>query len=420
MRTRKGTKLIQDKIHKNLLSKCQEITDWFEKKAEGLQFPFYSSFDVRDSGQKIAPVDANIFPAGFNNICSQDKEAAVEVVRQYLLNHYPKLELNLGLITEEHTNNSYYWENVCTINGLLTEAGAKVKVALPRGLEKPLMLKTASGKEIRVHGSSRDGQGIKIDDTSPALLIINNDFSDSYEDWSKDLSTPMNPPRELGWYKRRKHQFFEQYNELAGELAGILSLDPFCLQVMTEYYDNFDVASDTSRADLAKKVDDFIRRLGEKYKALGIDQKPFAFVKNNAGTYGLAVIRVGSGEEILSWNYKSKKKMKAAKGGREVNSLIIQEGIPTRFQKDGITAEPCIYVVGSHLVGGFLRTHSEKSGEDNLNSPGAVYKRLCMSDMEVDMSDCPMEAVYGWVSRLGVLAVAKEAKAANIKLQSYQ
>jgi len=412
--------LIQDRIHKKLIERCQAVGDWFESKSQGLQFPFYSSYDIRDSGQKIVPVDANLFPAGFNNICIEDKEDAVEIVQTYFYQHHPEIWRDIGLITEEHTNNSFYWENVCAIKGLLTQAGANVRVALPRALSEPLQLKTASGKDITVFGSERLGPSLKIDGHQPKLLILNNDFSDSYEEWAKDLDTPMNPPRELGWYQRRKFNFFKQYNQLATEFADLIGIDPQSVEVMTEEYDGFDVADEKSRKDLAAKVDDFLADLSKRYQKIGLDQRPFAFVKNNAGTYGLAVIRVSSGSEILNWNYKSKKKMKAAKGGREVTSLIIQEGVPTRFVDANGTAEPCIYMVGSNLVGGFLRTHTEKSGEDNLNSPGAVYKKLCMSDMEVAISDCPMEAVYGWVSKLAVLSVGREAQSMGRKILGYQ
>ena len=48
------------------------ITAWMEKKRSEVPIPFYGSVDVRDAGWKIAVVDANHFPAGFNNIADQD------------------------------------------------------------------------------------------------------------------------------------------------------------------------------------------------------------------------------------------------------------------------------------------------------------------------------------------------------------
>jgi glutamate--cysteine ligase len=66
-------------------------------------------------------------------------------------------------------------------------------------------------------------------------------------------------------------------------------------------------------------------------------------------------------------------------------------------------------MVGSQLAGGFLRTHSQKGPSESLNSPGAVYKRLCVADLNINVEGCPMENVYGWMARLAALAAAREA-----------
>ena len=51
-----------------LESKRQEITQWMNVKRSEIPIPIYGSVDVRDAGWKIAVVDANHFPAGFNNV----------------------------------------------------------------------------------------------------------------------------------------------------------------------------------------------------------------------------------------------------------------------------------------------------------------------------------------------------------------
>ena len=52
----------------HLESKRMEISQWMHEKRGQVPIPFYGSVDVRDAGWKIAVVDANHFPAGFNNI----------------------------------------------------------------------------------------------------------------------------------------------------------------------------------------------------------------------------------------------------------------------------------------------------------------------------------------------------------------
>lgn len=413
--------MIQDEIHKKIIENCDAVQDWFLVQSEDLSFPIYSSFDIRDSGWKVVPVDANIFPAGFNNICQVDKENAPDILKEYLLKHYPDLKSPVALLAEEHTSNAYYWENIFTIKTLIEATGYSVKICVPRDLNQPLEVKTISGKSLTVYSAIKSSGHIEVDGQRTQIIICNNDFSDSYEDWSRGMLTPMNPPHELGWYNRKKHSFFKQYNQLVAEFGKIAKIQPEVLQIETQLFEKFDINDLDSLAELSTQVDKFLAELKLKYQKLNIKDEPFCFVKNNAGTYGLAVTQVHSGQEIRDWNSKDRKKMKAAKGGREVTELIIQEGIPTRF-RDGETgaAEPCIYMVGDSLVGGFLRTHSQKGPDESLNSPGAVYKRLCMSDLEINLPGCPMENVYGWTSRLAALAIAREAKEANIKFSGYK
>jgi glutamate--cysteine ligase len=410
--------MIQSRIHEQIVTHCDRVCEWFENKSKGLVFPIYASFDVRDSGQKIAPVDANIFPAGFNNICPADKGASVAILKKYLETHYPTAK-KIALLTEEHTTNTYYWENVLTLFNLLSEAGHSPKICIPSPLEKAQEVKSSSGHTLTINPAEVRNGLVYIGGEEMDLVICNNDFSDGYAPWTENLQTPINPPHELGWYRRRKFSFFQQYNKLAEEFATLLDLPPIFLQVETAVAGDIEVDDVEKREALATTVDNFLANLKEKYTKDKIEAEPFAFLKNNAGTYGLAVVQAHSGDEIRSWNNKTRKKMKAAKGGHDVTELIVQEGITTQFHDAGVTAEPCIYTIGGELVGGFLRTHSEKGPDESLNSPGAVFKKLCMADLVTDMSDCPMENVYGWIAKLGVLAIALEAKAAAVHFHGY-
>ncbi len=410
--------MIQKDLHKNTIQNFDAICDWYSNKIKDMSFPIYSSYDIRDSGYKVTNVDANIYPAGFNNICPVDQENLPELFQKYLKAHYSGNLKKILLITEEHTKNPYYLDNIDTISSVLREAGYEVKAAFPSNLEKDLILESAKGKKVEIFSGGTESSIWK--DFKPDLVISNNDFSISHEEWGMQLKVPLNPPRELGWYQRKKSRYFKHYNQLVEEFSKITQVDPFKMRVETEIFENFDINSEGSRSALADKVNEFLKGIQKSYIERGIDQKPFVFVKNNSGTYGLAVIKVANPLEIKDWNYNSKKKMKAAKGGRDVEEVIIQEGIPSVVQESGgATAEPVIYMVGCELGGGFLRTHAEKDATESLNSPGALYKRLCMSDLLIKPEQCPMENVYGWSAKLGLLAIGKEAQEMEVKYQGF-
>lgn len=410
--------MAKELLHKQTLTNYDQICEWFSSKTSALAYPIYSSYDIRDAGYKVTNVDANIFPAGFNNICPADKETSVDLMAAYIDKHYGSSVKNILLVTEEHTGNPYYWDNVFTIKSLIEAAGKNVEVAIPREMTEPIKVQSASGKEVTV-GSALKGS-VLMTEFKPDLVISNNDFSEAYEEWAQTMDIAMNPPRELGWYQRKKSRYFKFYNQLVNEFAEIAKVDPFLMRVETEEYMHFDINSEESRNALATQVDQMIAKLKTEYQKRGITQEPFVFVKNNAGTYGLAVIRVGSGDEVRQWTYKSRKKMKAAKGGREVEEVIIQEGVPSIVSAEGASAEPVIYMIGCELAGGFLRTHSEKNATESLNSPGAVYKRLCVSDLAVRPQGCPQENVYGWTAKLGLLAIAMEAQEMRVIFKNYK
>jgi glutamate--cysteine ligase len=215
----------------------------------------------------------------------------------------------------------------------------------------------------------------------------------------------------MGWYQRRKSLFFSIYNELALELADLLKVDPFWFQLKTEVFESFDIETEQSQQELAQRVELMISNLRKEYSKFGITYEPVVFIKNNAGTYGLAVTQVHSGQEVLDWGYRHRKKMKAAKGGRKVNQLILQEGVPTEIQFEGKSAESVIYMVGCKTVGHFLRYHPEKLKDESLNSPGAKYKSLPVADLYGSLSE--------WVARLGLLSVGFEARKMGVTFKNF-
>ncbi len=412
--------MLKNRIHKKIVDNIDELNDWFEKRRKNLYIPFFSSYDIRDSSFKFSNIDANIFPAGFNNICTVDKENADALVNNYFKQHYSKPIKNILLMSEENTKNPYYWNNISSIKKILEEAGCGVQVVVPGiFVKEDFIAENLFGEKIPVKQINCDGAQIYLKDFEHDLIVNNNDFSVLPEKWCPFEQNIFNPSPELGWHRRQKHLFFEKYNLVAKEFAEILGEPSFFFDVNTELFKNFDLSSDISKQALADAVDRKIDKIKVKYKEFSIDENPYVFIKNNAGTYGLGVTQVSSGSDVLEWSYKQRKKMKAAKGGGGIQEVIIQEGIPTSISSEGATAEPAIYMIGSELAGGFLRTHDKKGPKESLNSPGAVYKRMCVSDLKIDLEGKLLENVFGWIAKIGLLAVGLETQEMGIDYKSY-
>lgn len=220
----------------------------------------------------------------------------------------------------------------------------------------------------------------------------------------------------MGWHTRRKSDFFTHYNALAAELARDANLDPWCLQVDTRLVTDVDFDTNQGMDKIAAAVDDLVASISVEYKKRDINEKPFVFVKSNAGTYGMGIMKIESGAELLSLNRRERNKMAVVKNQLQVREVIVQEGIPTRFQIDGVIAEPAIYLFGRELMGGFLRKNPTRGRGDNLNSKGMVFQKLCLSDLRNGADrDMELEMVYGTIAQLSAAAMGAELKTSKLK-----
>ena len=87
------------------------IESWFRNAWRETQAPFYASVDLRNAGYKIAPVDTNLFPAGFNNLNPSFEALCIHAV-QMAIEAIKKPIDKILIIPENHTRNLFYMENI--------------------------------------------------------------------------------------------------------------------------------------------------------------------------------------------------------------------------------------------------------------------------------------------------------------------
>lgn len=393
------------------LQRCDR-EDWLCQSTPNPFEPFYSSFDIRDAGFKIAPVDANLFPAGFNNICADDLERAAPVLKRLLLRHLKSVPQKVAILPEAHTKNRYYAEHLYYLRQLFRNVGIQTEIgwwSLTASKDSPMVLQTPDGRELQTFPFEIRDRRLFITPFEPDFILLNNDFSSGYPQDLEGVIQPIEPTPKLGWHTRKKSTFFSHYNRLAEGLASAAGIDPWRLQVSTRLISGVDFDANLGMAAIAEAVDDLLDQMRSEYQKREIEEKPFVFVKNNAGTYGMGILRVESGQELLELNRRERNKMAVGKNHLEITEVIVQEGIPTRLKVDHVIAEPVIYLLGHDLIGGFLRTNPTRGKVDNLNSAGMVFQKLCMADLfrTVDR-DVQLELVFGVLAHLSVCAISKE------------
>jgi len=393
-------------ILKDLIdNRKDEIDLWFAEKYKTSRPFFYSSVDLRYSGHKLVPVDTNLFPAGFNLMTESAFNKGVTFAKQYLDKYYPDNK-NIILVPENHTRNKFYLENVYCIKQLLENTGNNVVVA---GLEVEgdQLLETASGKELIIKPLKRQDNIVYVDGFEADLIIVNNDFSSGAPDILKSITQPVVPPIGMGWYRRSKTHHFEVYNDLVRDFSRKFDFDHWLINSSINKCGTINFKDKKGLECVAINVEKTIRKIQSKYDEYGIKDEPYVFIKADAGTYGMGIMTVKSGEEAMELNKKNRKKMNAIKEGVQNTEVIIQEGIPTIDTVNGLTAEPMIYMVNGESIGCTYRVNESRDAYSNLNSAGMTFNSACEKDNEKESPDdmCPTQTL---VAKLGSLAATQE------------
>ncbi|MEW5791077.1 MAG: glutamate--cysteine ligase [Pseudomonadota bacterium] len=402
-------------LEQQMLSHQTRIEHWFRCQWRATPPPFYASVDLRNAGFKLAPVDTNLFPAGFNNLSAEFHPLCVAAIQNYIARTNPGLE-RLLLVPESHTRNLFYLENVFQLKRLLELAGLDVRVgSLSPEVSAPTAFELPSGNRLVQEPLVREGRRLRTDGFEPELILLNNDLSGGRPAILENLEQPIAPPLLAGWSTRRKSMHFAHYRAAAKELAALLEIDAWAIDPEFRKCDRIDFMKKSGLDCLVKNVDETLDIIREKYREHGVTRDPFVVVKADAGTYGMGIMMVKSGEELRDLNRKQRTKMATVKEGASVSDVIIQEGVFTFETIEGAVAEPVVYMINSQVVGGFYRVHTQRTDEENLNAPGMHFEPLAFAqscvlpDPQGQPDDCPNRFyAYGVIARLALVAAARE------------
>lgn len=398
----------KQELEQFILTNWDSVNSYLDSQSNGLEVPIYSSCDIRESSEKYAPVDLNLYPAGFNNLCSQDLSVCGETFKEIIHRFSPNCK-KVFIIPESHTKNLFYLDHLYYLSKGIQDAGFEVKLI---SLDPELMthgdlkLKSQSGFDLTIYKGIIKEHFVTIESTNETccMAILNHDQSKPLEiDWDS-IKTHVVPSPHIGWFKRQKTRHFELYEKVLNEFCNEYSINPYLMQASFKTVKDVDFSTKEGLDHLGKSVDELKQSLNPSQKI---------FVKASQGTYGMGIMVVNNGEEVISMNRKNRNKMDIGKNKIKFTSVLVQEGIDTMVSFDGMPAEVTIYLVGGKSIGGFLRGNPNKDQQENLNSRGMVYQKFCISEIRANKDDKIKESVYSTIARLSTLASAYEIREAT-------
>jgi glutamate--cysteine ligase len=417
-------------LEKRMLDAMPKIEHWFRSQWLEYAAPFYASVDLRNSGFKLAPVDTNLFPGGFNNLNPDFLHLSVQAAMVAVEKVCPEAH-RLLIIPENHTRNGYYLRNVVELANILKQAGMNIRVgSISPEITVPTKFETPGGQTLLLEPVIRVGNRLKLAQSSidgvtleafdSCAILLNNDLSGGIPEILENLEQDLIPPLYAGWSTRRKSQHFSAYNRVASEFAQLIGIDEWLLNPYFETCGEIDFNARTGEECLAAKVEQLLEKIKLKYAEYGVTQEPFVIVKADAGTYGMGIMTVKSPDDVRGLNRKARNKMSVVKEGLEVSEVIIQEGVYTFESINDAVAEPVVYMMDHFVIGGFYRVHTGRGVDENLNAPGShfvplAFEKPCTLPDCAGAPDAPPNRfyAYGVVARLALLAAAIELQEQN-------
>ena len=404
-------------LERIILNNQTTIESWFRNAWRDVQIPFYASVDIRNSGYKIAPVDTNLFPSGFNNLNSSFESLCIHAA-QMAIEHTQLPIDKILIIPENHTRNLFYLENIASLQSIIQKAGFEVRIGtLMEDITTPTCIELDSSNTVLLEPIRRDQNRILVDNFNPDLKLLNNDLTGGEPDMFKNIEQKITPPTSLGWSSRLKSNHFNFYQKVAKEFAELIGVDPWLIDPMFRNCGKVDFMKREGVDCLSSNVKSLLEAINTKYNEHDVDYAPFVMVKADAGTYGMGVMSIRSQDEISELNRKERTRMATTKEGQKVSQVIIQEGVYTHetWGDEETVAEPVVYMMDRQVVGGFYRVHGKRTTSQNLNTPGMRFEPLafldCCSIPEPNLeADCHQNRfyTYGVISRLALLAASHE------------
>jgi len=417
-----------NELEQRVLESMPAIERWFRLEWMEHTPPFYSSVDIRNAGFKLAPVDTNLYPGGWNNLTPEMLPLAVQAAMAAIEKICPEAK-NLLVIPENHSRNTFYLSNVVQLQRIFHMAGLNVRVgSIDPAIKKTTTVELPTGDTVTLEPVVRSKRRLGLKNFDPCTILLNNDLSAGAPGILEDLHEQyLLPPLHAGWSVRRKSRHFQSYEEVAKRFGKMLGIDPWLITPMFNKCGELDFAEEHGIDCLRTNVEALLAKIRRKYKEYGINEKPFVVVKADNGTYGMGIMTVRDVKDLEQLTRRTRNKTSVVKNGQQVTEVIIQEGVLTGERINEAVAEPVVYMMDRYVVGGFYRVHAERGDDENLNAPGASFVPLAFAEStrlpqpgQKPGASAPNRFyMYGVIGRLAMLAASYELEATDPEAETY-
>ncbi len=405
-----------NELEARILESMPAIERWFRLEWMEHTPPFYTAVDLRNAGFKLAPVDTNLFPGGFNHLTPEMLPLAVQAAMAAIEKICPEAK-NLLLVPAAATRNPFYLTSIQRLVQVFTQAGLNVRLgSLAEDVKAPTPLPLPDGGELLVEPLLRARGRLGLKDFDPCTILLNDELAGGIPQVLKNLHQQyLLPPLHAGASVRRRSLHLRSYEEVAKKFAKLLGMDPWLINPMSAHCGEVDFTRAEGLQSVQGHVEALLAKVRRKYKEYGINERPFVVVKADCGEGGSGLVTIRDSKDLDGAARRAADRL-----GRAAE-VIVQEGVPTYERIHEAVAEPVVYMIDRYVVGGFYRVHAERAADESLDAPGSSYVPLAFAEAhhlprpgaKPGASPPNRFYMYGVIGRLAMLAAAYELEATD-------
>ena len=417
-----------NELEQRILDSMPAIERWFRLEWMEHTPPFYSSVDIRNAGFKLAPVDTNLYPGGWNNLTPPMLPLAVQAAMAAIEKICPEAR-NLLIIPENYKRNTSYLSNIAQLRRIFHMAGLNVRIgSIDPDIKKITTIELPNGESVKLEPVIRGRRRLGVKDFDPCTILLNNDLRAGVPGILEDLHEQyLLPPLHAGWFTRRKSRHFQSYEEVAKRFGKLIGVDPWLINPMFNKCGETDLSSSAGMDCVSSNVDSLLAKIKRKYKEYGINEKPFVVVKADDSSANMGIMTVRDVKDLAGMQLGGQEMDGDVAVAQQLSEVIVQEGVLTNERIHEAVAEPVVYMMDRYVVGGFYRVHAGRGIDENLNAPGSSYVPLAFAEsthlpqpgMRPGASAPNRFYMYGVIGRLAMLASSYELEATDPDAEVY-
>ena len=417
-----------NELEQRILDSMPAIERWFRLEWMEHTPPFYSSVDIRNAGFKLAPVDTNLYPGGWNNLTPAMLPLAVQAAMAAIEKICPEAR-NLLIIPENQKRNTFYLSNISQLRRIFHMAGLNVRVgSIDPDIKKITPIELPNGDSVTLEPVIRGRRRLGVKDFDPCTILLNNDLRAGVPGILEDLHEQyLLPPLHAGWFTRRKSRHFQSYEEVSKRFGKLIGVDPWLINPMFNKCGEADLSQASGMECVTTNVDALLTKIRRKYKEYGINEKPFVVVKADNSSSDMGIMTVRDVKDLGVLQLAAPEAEGDVAVAQQLAEVIVQEGVLTNERINEAVAEPVVYMMDRYVVGGFYRVHAGRGMDENLNAPGSRFVPLAFAEsthlpqpgMRPGASAPNRFYMYGVIGRLAMLAASYELEATDPDAEVY-